>query len=149
MSNTVFGCENFSARGRVRGAAPPKIYTSVMSTPPTAVDYKPGSAPPAAATRRRFCFGPLRCIPGIKAVDHSGATPMHHSRPRSPPISLDDVKSSTEMPWPAMCPQPLPSMQTTSLTSVYYYRSHCAMHVCNTMTARTMINWLTGLFRCC
>ena len=46
-----------------------------MSTPPAAVDYKPGSAPPAAATRRHFCFGPLRCIPGIKAVDHSGATP--------------------------------------------------------------------------
>ena len=45
-----------------------------MPTPPTAVDYKPGSAYPAAATRRHPCLGPLRCIPGIKGMDHSGAT---------------------------------------------------------------------------
>ena len=32
--------------------------------------------------------------------------------------------------------------------SVYYCHSYCAMHVHNTMTARIIVNWLTGLFTC-
>ena len=62
------------------------IYTSVTQAPATAVDDKPGSASPAAATRCDPCLGPLRC-PVIKRMDHCDATPHAFPLEITPAVS--------------------------------------------------------------